>query len=267
MFIRQNQAERAARIAAKAHAHQRDKLGNPFLTHCQRVARTVAGRGAEAQAVALLHDVIEKAPEWDARALVQAGISRRIVAAVAAMTRRPGESDADLVARAAANPLARPVKRADLRDNLAQMQALGQSGARYAQGLRELDRIAPKTGLRSPTGGTDAAATGSPLMKPKGHHTQVTLPGKAFRMVFRLFRGKLPLLALFGLGYMASRHLQQAAQNPVFSGQDGGQDATTHAKEVRPAGTANMKNPPKKWDKVDEAADESFPASDPPANY
>jgi hypothetical protein len=34
---------------------------------------------------------------------------------------------------------------------------------------------------------------------------------------------------------------------------------------VRPAGPESMRDPPKQWDKVDEAADESFPASDPPA--
>ena len=34
---------------------------------------------------------------------------------------------------------------------------------------------------------------------------------------------------------------------------------------VRPAGPEAMDNPPSTWDKVDEAADESFPASDPPA--
>jgi hypothetical protein len=36
---------------------------------------------------------------------------------------------------------------------------------------------------------------------------------------------------------------------------------------VRPAGPEAMRDPPKKWDEVDEQSDESFPASDPPSNY
>ena len=38
-------------------------------------------------------------------------------------------------------------------------------------------------------------------------------------------------------------------------------------KPVRPAGPECMEDPPETWDEVDEEADESFPASDPPANY
>lgn len=34
---------------------------------------------------------------------------------------------------------------------------------------------------------------------------------------------------------------------------------------VRPAGKDAMRDPPEKWDRVDEVGDESFPASDPPA--
>lgn len=34
---------------------------------------------------------------------------------------------------------------------------------------------------------------------------------------------------------------------------------------TRDAGPEEMEHPPKNWDKVDQAADESFPASDPPA--
>lgn len=36
---------------------------------------------------------------------------------------------------------------------------------------------------------------------------------------------------------------------------------------IRPAGKESQKNPPKDWDDVDEELDETFPASDPPANY
>ncbi len=34
---------------------------------------------------------------------------------------------------------------------------------------------------------------------------------------------------------------------------------------VRSAGPEGMRDPPSKWSQVDEASDESFPASDPPA--
>ena len=36
---------------------------------------------------------------------------------------------------------------------------------------------------------------------------------------------------------------------------------------VRPAGKEAQKNPPEDWDKQDEELAETFPASDPPANY
>lgn len=41
----------------------------------------------------------------------------------------------------------------------------------------------------------------------------------------------------------------------------------TQKQAIREAGPDAMKNPPRRWDDVDETSDESFPASDPPAKY
>ncbi len=46
-----------------------------------------------------------------------------------------------------------------------------------------------------------------------------------------------------------------------------GKEKPKDDKEVRPAGPECMESPPEEWDEVDEEVDESFPASDPPANY
>ena len=43
-------------------------------------------------------------------------------------------------------------------------------------------------------------------------------------------------------------------------------DGANFAK-VRNAGPEGMRSDPPEWDKADEASDESFPASDPPATY
>lgn len=71
------------------------------------------------------------------------------------------------------------------------------------------------------------------------------------------------LLALAGLGYAGYRYYQKNGLNsPVaFAGNQGG--AT-----IRDAGPEAMRSDPSRpWQKVDEESDQSFPASDPPANY
>lgn len=65
---------------------------------------------------------------------------------------------------------------------------------------------------------------------------------------------------------------QKAGEKGGTSPQSGPQSGKNHDTEtddhkIRPAGPESMESPPENWDKVDEESDESFPASDPPANY
>jgi hypothetical protein len=74
----------------------------------------------------------------------------------------------------------------------------------------------------------------------------------------------LKLITAGAAGYAlyryATRHADQAAPVAFASG-----EATEGFAPVRNAGPEAMKSDPPHWDKVDEASDESFPASDPPA--
>jgi hypothetical protein len=83
-------------------------------------------------------------------------------------------------------------------------------------------------------------------------------------------------LALATLMLLASRHRRRGRERPWPKPVDG-LPAPRRRKaagvvprdggygEVRPAGPEAMRYPPREaWDKVDQASDESFPASDPP---
>jgi (p)ppGpp synthase/HD superfamily hydrolase len=110
--------ERAIEIAAAAHARQTDKAGAPYILHPLRVALGFIRTGDEERAIiAVLHDVIEDS-DVTAADLRRGGFSEPIVEAVVALTRPEGEAYRDFIMRAAANELARPVKIADLKDNL-----------------------------------------------------------------------------------------------------------------------------------------------------
>jgi hypothetical protein len=106
--------EKALAIAAKAHEGQKDKEGLPYILHPLRVMQSV--RGAEAQIVAILHDVVEDTDVTlaDLRA---AGFGETILAAVECVTHLRGQPYADYVVCCKANPIARQVKLGDLEDN------------------------------------------------------------------------------------------------------------------------------------------------------
>ncbi|MGV3714296.1 hypothetical protein [Pseudolysinimonas sp.] len=114
---------RALEIATAAHEGQLDKAGQPYLAHPLRVRDRVAGESA--RIVATLHDVVEDS-EWTLDDLAAEGFAPHVIAAVDALTKRPGEELADSMARVVGDALARAVKCADLADNadLARLAAL-----------------------------------------------------------------------------------------------------------------------------------------------
>lgn len=68
-------------------------------------------------------------------------------------------------------------------------------------------------------------------------------------------------------GYAIWRAVQKnkTEQAPAAFAQ--GEETGGNFAQVRSAGVEGMRSDPKRWDAVDQASDESFPASDPPSTY
>lgn len=135
------QLKKAIDIATRAHEGQSSRTGGPFIDHVRRVAEHVTGE--DETLVAWLHDVVEKGHDWTFERLREEGFSQSVIDAVDAMSKRSGEDYFDFIRRSIVDPLARPVKRADLTDNLAQMRQMGGDGGKFAEGLRILNETYP----------------------------------------------------------------------------------------------------------------------------
>jgi (p)ppGpp synthase/HD superfamily hydrolase len=107
--------EKAIEIAAREHAGQVDKAGEPYVFHPLRIMFRV--KAPTERMAALLHDVIEDTPVTldDLR---NEGFAKEVIEAVEALTKRPGESRIEAARRAAQNPIALVVKLADVADNM-----------------------------------------------------------------------------------------------------------------------------------------------------
>ena len=64
--------------------------------------------------------------------------------------------------------------------------------------------------------------------------------------------------------YRYARKRQSEEDKPAFAP---GEGVSENFSQVRNAGPEAMRDKPRRWTKADEASDESFPASDPPATY
>lgn len=107
--------ERAIEIAARAHAGQVDKAGAPYILHPLRLMLTL--QGTHERMAAVLNDVVEDTP-LTVEDLQREGFPSAVIDAVRALTKLPGEGRIAAAHRAAADPIARAVKLADVGDNM-----------------------------------------------------------------------------------------------------------------------------------------------------
>jgi len=112
--------EKAIELAAKAHAGQTDKAGQPYILHPLRVMMQLETE--QERIVGVLHDVLEDTfiKEID---LLELGFSNAIVEAVKSVTRNKisplrMENYWDYIRRARLNPIGVKVKLADVKDNM-----------------------------------------------------------------------------------------------------------------------------------------------------
>ena len=107
--------EKAIEIAAREHAGDIDKGGNPYIFHPLRLMFAV--RKPFEKMAAVLHDVVEDTPVTLDN-LRNEGFHPEVIAAIETLTKKPGESRMEAAGRAAANPIAIVVKLADVTDNM-----------------------------------------------------------------------------------------------------------------------------------------------------
>ena len=129
--------ERAISLAAQAHAGQVDKAGQPYILHPLCVMLRVSTE--EERIAAILHDVVEDT-SITLEQLAEEGFSPTVVAAVEALTKRPGESRMEAAARAAKNRVARTVKLADNAENMDLSRIAHPTEKDFAR-LQEYERV------------------------------------------------------------------------------------------------------------------------------
>jgi GTP diphosphokinase / guanosine-3',5'-bis(diphosphate) 3'-diphosphatase len=121
-------------LATNAHAGQFDRGGKPYILHPLKVMHYLKSDDEELMCVALLHDVVEDTKTtW--QDLKDIGCTDRVLDAVSALTKMPGQSYDDYKLEVFSNEDAMRVKMADLRHN---------TDIRRLKGVtqKDLDRLA-----------------------------------------------------------------------------------------------------------------------------
>jgi GTP diphosphokinase / guanosine-3',5'-bis(diphosphate) 3'-diphosphatase len=121
-------------LATNAHAGQFDRGGKPYILHPLKVMHYLKTDDEELQCVALLHDVIEDTnTTW--QDLRDIGCTERVLEAVSALTKMPGQSYDEYKEGVFASVDAMRVKTCDLRHN---------TDIRRLKGVtqKDIDRIA-----------------------------------------------------------------------------------------------------------------------------
>ena len=129
--------ERAIAIAASAHAGQVDKAGQPYILHPLRVLLQVSG--LHERMAAVLHDVVEDT-DLTLEDLAGEGFPEDVIEALEALTKREGETRIQAAERAAAHPVARVVKMADVTDNMDLSRIPQPSSADFAR-VKEYEEV------------------------------------------------------------------------------------------------------------------------------
>lgn len=93
-----------------------DKGGNPYILHCLKVFYYLKTDDEELQCIGLGHDLVEDT-DVTYEQLRDMGFTQRIIDGIKAMTKIPGETNTEYLARIKANKDAIKCKLADLRHN------------------------------------------------------------------------------------------------------------------------------------------------------
>jgi len=93
-----------------------DRSGVPYSLHCLKVMHYLRSEDEERQCIALGHDLVEDT-DVTYHLLREMGFSERIIDGIRAMTKVPGETNDEYMARIIANVDAIHVKLSDLRHN------------------------------------------------------------------------------------------------------------------------------------------------------